>query len=60
MSLRLLSTRLFKHGRFIIQNYCKRDIHINILEHGKNRGVPSSFKKVIFLKKNLLKFLFFK
>uniref|UniRef100_A0A182PAJ5 non-specific serine/threonine protein kinase n=1 Tax=Anopheles epiroticus TaxID=199890 RepID=A0A182PAJ5_9DIPT len=29
MSFRLLTTRLYKHGRLLVQNYLKRDIHVN-------------------------------
>uniref|UniRef100_A0A182N5I4 non-specific serine/threonine protein kinase n=1 Tax=Anopheles dirus TaxID=7168 RepID=A0A182N5I4_9DIPT len=29
MSFRLLTTRLYKHGRLLVQNYLKRDIHIS-------------------------------
>lgn len=35
MSVRLLTTRLLKHGRFLLQNYWKRDIHTNILEQNQ-------------------------
>lgn len=37
MSVRLLTTRLIKHGRFLLQNYWKRDIHSNILEQKQTR-----------------------
>lgn len=37
MSVRLLTSRLFKHGRFLLQTYWKRDIHTNILEQNQNR-----------------------
>ncbi|XP_013107959.2 serine/threonine-protein kinase Pink1, mitochondrial [Stomoxys calcitrans] len=37
MSVRLLTSRLFKHGRFLLQSYWKRDIHTNILEQNQNR-----------------------
>ena len=29
MSFRLLTTRLYKHGRLLVQNYLKRDIHVS-------------------------------
>lgn len=45
MSFRLLTTRLVKHGRFLVQNYFKRDIHINILDNGRNRGIPAEVLK---------------
>lgn len=35
MSVRLLTTRLVKHGRFLLQTYWKRDIHTNILEQNQ-------------------------
>lgn len=38
MSVRLLTHRLFNHGRYFIQNYCKRQIHTNILEGKRNIG----------------------
>ncbi|XP_061393060.1 serine/threonine-protein kinase Pink1, mitochondrial isoform X2 [Musca vetustissima] len=37
MSVRLLTSRLFKHGRFLLQSYWKRDIHTNILEQNQQR-----------------------
>ncbi|KNC23317.1 hypothetical protein FF38_02069 [Lucilia cuprina] len=38
MSVRLLTTRLVKHGRFLLQTYWKRDIHTNILEQNQTRN----------------------
>ncbi|EDW86407.2 uncharacterized protein Dwil_GK17835, isoform C [Drosophila willistoni] len=54
MSVRLLTVRLVKHGRYILRSYCKRDIHTNILEQNQlktrsKRGVPltsSSFNVI--------------
>lgn len=37
MSVRLLTTRLVKHGRYLLQTYWKRDIHTNILEQNQTR-----------------------
>lgn len=37
MSVRLLTTRLIKHGRYLLQSYWKRDIHSNILEQKQTR-----------------------
>uniref|UniRef100_A0A182Q946 non-specific serine/threonine protein kinase n=1 Tax=Anopheles farauti TaxID=69004 RepID=A0A182Q946_9DIPT len=34
MSFRLLTTRLYKHGRLLVQNYLKRDIHISNVSTG--------------------------
>lgn len=42
MSFRLLTTRFFKHGRLLVQSYFKRDIHINILDNGRNRGTHTA------------------
>lgn len=40
MSFRLLGHRLFQHGRQLVYNHCiKRNIHINILDHKKTRGI---------------------
>lgn len=44
MSFRLLTTRIYKHGRLLVQSYFKRDIHVNILDQGRNRSIPSEFK----------------
>ncbi|XP_055642900.1 serine/threonine-protein kinase Pink1, mitochondrial isoform X2 [Toxorhynchites rutilus septentrionalis] len=44
MSFRLLTTRIFKHGRLLVQSYLKRDLHINILDNGRNRRIPSALK----------------
>uniref|UniRef100_A0A0N8ES94 non-specific serine/threonine protein kinase n=1 Tax=Aedes aegypti TaxID=7159 RepID=A0A0N8ES94_AEDAE len=44
MSFRLLTTRIYKHGRLLVQSYFKRDIHVNILDNGRNRGIPSELK----------------
>ena len=41
MSFRLLTTRLFKHGRLVIKSYYKREIHTNILESTRQRNVSS-------------------
>lgn len=38
MSVRLLTTRLVKHGRFLLQTYWKRDIHTNILEQNQTKN----------------------
>lgn len=38
MSVRLLTTRLVKHGRYLLQTYWKRDIHTNILEQNQTRN----------------------
>ncbi|XP_070074998.1 serine/threonine-protein kinase Pink1, mitochondrial [Drosophila takahashii] len=45
MSVRLLTVRLIKHGRYILRSYCKRDIHANILDQNQlktrsKRGFP--------------------
>ncbi|XP_022219079.1 uncharacterized protein LOC111071853 [Drosophila obscura] len=45
MSVRLLTVRLIKHGRYILRSYCHRDIHANILEPNplktrSKRGFP--------------------
>ncbi|EDV34640.1 uncharacterized protein Dana_GF21424, isoform B [Drosophila ananassae] len=45
MSVRLLTVRLIKHGRYILRSYCKREIHSNILEQNQlktrsKRGFP--------------------
>lgn len=43
MSFRLLTTRIYKHGRFLVQNYFKREIHVNnILDNGRNRGTHTA------------------
>lgn len=42
MSFRLLTTRLFKNGRLLVQNYFKREIHVNILDNGRNRGTHTA------------------
>lgn len=40
MSFRLLGHRLFQHGRQLVyNNYIKRNIHINIFDQKKNRGL---------------------
>lgn len=44
MSFRLLTTRIYKHGRLLVQSYLKRDIHVNILDNGRNRSIPSELK----------------
>lgn len=44
MSFRLLTTRLYKHGRLLVQSYFKRDIHTNILDNGRTRTVSSGLK----------------
>lgn len=44
MSFRLLTTRIYKHGRLLVQSYFKRDIHVNILDNGRNRSIPSELK----------------
>lgn len=28
----------------MVQSYFKRDIHVNILDNGRNRGIPSELK----------------
>ncbi|KAM7349586.1 PTEN-induced putative kinase 1 [Cochliomyia hominivorax] len=38
MSVRLLTSRLVKHGRFLLQTYWKRDIHTNILEQNQTKN----------------------
>uniref|UniRef100_A0A336K9G6 non-specific serine/threonine protein kinase n=1 Tax=Culicoides sonorensis TaxID=179676 RepID=A0A336K9G6_CULSO len=45
MSFRLLSTRLFKHGRILIQHYCKRDIQTKIFEQHKINNVQGNLRK---------------
>lgn len=45
MSFRLLSTRLFKHGRILIQHYCKRDIQTKIFEQHKTNNVQGNLRK---------------
>ncbi|XP_034656407.1 uncharacterized protein LOC117893703 isoform X2 [Drosophila subobscura] len=45
MSVRLLTVRLIKHGRYILRSYCHREIHANILEPNplktrSKRGFP--------------------
>lgn len=47
MSFRLLTTRFFKHGRLLVQNYLKRDIHVNILDNGRNRGILTAELKSV-------------
>uniref|UniRef100_A0A1Q3FJB2 non-specific serine/threonine protein kinase n=1 Tax=Culex tarsalis TaxID=7177 RepID=A0A1Q3FJB2_CULTA len=47
MSFRLLTTRFFKHGRLLVQNYLKRDIHVNILDNGRNRGIQTAELKSV-------------
>ncbi|KAH8397480.1 hypothetical protein KR222_007727 [Zaprionus bogoriensis] len=47
MSVRLLTVRLVKHGRYVLRSYWKRDIHSNILEQNQlktrsKRGFPLS------------------
>ncbi len=42
MSFRFLSNRLFSHGRNFIKQYCKRNIHNNILERPRTRGIPGA------------------
>lgn len=42
MSFRFLSNRLFSHGRNFIKQYCKRNIHNNILERPRTRGLPGA------------------
>ncbi|XP_058821204.1 serine/threonine-protein kinase Pink1, mitochondrial isoform X2 [Topomyia yanbarensis] len=42
MSFRLLTTRLYKHGRLFVQCYFKRDI--NILDNGRLRSISSELK----------------
>lgn len=40
MSFRLFSHRLIKHGRYLLHNfYGNKQIHTNILEHGRNRNL---------------------
>lgn len=47
MSFRLLTTRFFKHGRLLVHNYLKRDISINILDNGRNRGIQTAELKSV-------------
>lgn len=47
MSFRLLTTRLYKHGRLLVQTYFKRDIHVNILDNGRNRAIPTEGLKSV-------------
>lgn len=42
MSFRFLSNRLFSHGRYFIKQYCKRNIHNNILERPRARVLPGA------------------
>ncbi|XP_017853192.1 uncharacterized protein LOC108607083 [Drosophila busckii] len=44
MSVRLLTVRLVKHGRYVLRSYWKREIHSNILEqsHLKTRSKRGS------------------
>lgn len=47
MSVRLLTLRLVKHGRYFLQSYWKRDIHVNILEQNREktrRSLPNSLR----------------
>ncbi|XP_058454485.1 serine/threonine-protein kinase Pink1, mitochondrial isoform X2 [Malaya genurostris] len=44
MSFRLLTIRLHKHGRLLLQNYLKRDIHNSILDSGGSRRIAGEFK----------------
>ncbi|XP_011211879.2 serine/threonine-protein kinase Pink1, mitochondrial [Bactrocera dorsalis] len=47
MSVRLLTLRLVKHGRYFLQSYWKRDIHFNILEQNREktrRSLPNSLR----------------
>ncbi|XP_037935777.1 uncharacterized protein LOC119669882 [Teleopsis dalmanni] len=49
MSVRLLTTRLVKHGRYFLQSFCKRDIYTNILEQEQSntrKRVPISTRVV--------------
>ncbi|XP_058062944.1 serine/threonine-protein kinase Pink1, mitochondrial [Anopheles bellator] len=39
MSFRLLTTRLYKHGRLLVQSYLKRDIHISNVWTSPTDGV---------------------
>lgn len=39
MSFRLLTTRLYKHGRLLVQSYLKRNIHTNNAWTGPGDGV---------------------
>lgn len=54
MSFRLLTTRIYKHGRLLVQSYFKRDIHVNILDNGRNRSIPSELKAGGALKRQAL------
>ncbi|XP_054730711.1 serine/threonine-protein kinase Pink1, mitochondrial [Anastrepha obliqua] len=47
MSVRLLTLRLVKHGRYFLQSYWRRDIHANILEQNRDktrRSLPNSLR----------------
>ncbi|XP_055606749.1 serine/threonine-protein kinase Pink1, mitochondrial isoform X2 [Uranotaenia lowii] len=46
MSFRLLTTRLYKHGRLLVHSFFKRDIHTSILDKGRNRAIPRELKSV--------------
>lgn len=48
MSIRLFASRAIRHGRFLVQNYCKRDINTNILEHkvGNKQLTAKSLQQV--------------
>ncbi|EDV92086.1 serine/threonine-protein kinase Pink1, mitochondrial [Drosophila grimshawi] len=52
MSVRLLTVRLVKHGRYVLRSYWNRDIHTNILEQGQlktrsKRGFPLTSVNVL-------------
>uniref|UniRef100_W8BGA2 non-specific serine/threonine protein kinase n=1 Tax=Ceratitis capitata TaxID=7213 RepID=W8BGA2_CERCA len=47
MSVRLLTLRLVKNGRYFLQSYWRRDIHANILEQSREktrRSLPNSLR----------------
>ncbi|CAO1377164.1 unnamed protein product [Diamesa hyperborea] len=62
MSIRLFASRAIRHGRFLVQNYCKRDINTNILENkvGNKQLTAKSLQQlaheVAFKNNNLLRF----
>ncbi|TDG42910.1 hypothetical protein AWZ03_010661 [Drosophila navojoa] len=52
MSVRLLTVRLVKHGRYVLRSYWNREIHSNILEQSQlktrsKRGFPLSSVNVL-------------
>lgn len=42
----MLTNRLIRHGKSLLQYYIKRDIYTTILEHSKYRTIPNTIQKV--------------